>query len=169
MDLNQLISRMSIDADAIQDLVKTVSTEQARWKPAPDQWSILEIINHLYDEEIEDFKTHLDLVLHHPSQPWSAIDPPGWVTERGYNQRDLKTSLDNFMTARMGSLVWLRRLVEPDWDTQYPAPWGTISAGDLLVSWAAHDLLHLRQLTELQYAYTRRIAAPYHLDYAGPW
>lgn len=169
MDLNLFISKMSNNAEIIQNLVKGVSIDQARWKPAPEQWSILEVINHLYDEEIEDFKTHLDLALHHPSQPWPAIDPPGWAIERVYNQRELKTSLDNFLTARMGTLVWLRRLVEPDWDAQYPTPWGSISAGDLLVSWAAHDLHHLRQLVELQYAYTKRAASPYHVDYAGAW
>ena len=46
---------------------------------------------------------------------------------------------------------------------------GRLSAGDMLTSWAAHDLLHLRQLVELRFAYLARQARPYSLDYAGEW
>ena len=48
-------------------------------------------------------------------------------------------------------------------------PWGKLTAGDLLASWAAHDLLHLRQLNELRYAYLIQVAAPYSVRYAGDW
>jgi hypothetical protein len=56
-------------------LFKNISEEQARWKPGADRWSILEVINHLYDEEREDFRKRLALVLDNPDEPWPAIDP----------------------------------------------------------------------------------------------
>ena len=47
--------------------------------------------------------------------------------------------------------------------------WWQWRAGDLLAAWVAHDLLHLRQLVELKYAYLARTMEPYALKYAGEW
>jgi hypothetical protein len=169
MKLEQFTQQMARQAEAIRALVQGISDEQARWKPSPDEWSILEVINHLYDEEIEDFRTHLDLILHHPSDPWPRIDPQGWVTERQYNALEVAKSLDNFLDARKESLAWLEGLTSPNWEAAFQVPWGQIAAGDMLASWVAHDLLHLRQLVELHRAYVVRLADPHKVDYAGPW
>ncbi len=56
MDLDHLTTQLARQAEAIHALVQDVSDDQARWKPSPDDWSILEVIHHLYDEEIEDFR-----------------------------------------------------------------------------------------------------------------
>ena len=42
-------------------------------------------------------------------------------------------------------------------------------AGDMLAAWLAHDLLHIRQLIQLQRAWDERQLAPYSLEYAGEW
>jgi len=169
MNLESVCAQMERQALAIQALAQDVSDGQAHWKPGAEDWSILEVINHLYDEEIEDFRAHLDLILHRADEPWSRIDPQGWVTARGYNQRDLAPSLDNFLRARQASIAWLNGLSEPDWSIVYPMPWGQLTAGDMLASWLAHDLLHLRQLVELHWAYTVRQVEPFSVRYAGEW
>jgi hypothetical protein len=46
---------------------------------------------------------------------------------------------------------------------------GRLRAGDLLASWIAHDLLHLRQLAGLHFAWNARCLAPYSMAYAGNW
>ncbi len=169
MILDQYTAQMATNAETIRNLLLDVSPEQARWKPAPDVWSILEVINHLYDEEREDFRAHLDDFLNHPDRPWRSIDPAGWVTARRYNERELQTSVDNFLQARAESLAWLVSLESPDWEATYEAPFGTIRAGDMFASWVAHDLLHMRQLVELLWAYTMRQLRPYDTRYAGVW
>ena len=73
------------------------------------------------------------------------------------------------MDLRNDALAWLDSLENPDWDTTYEAPFGEITAGDMFVSWVTHDLLHLRQLVELQRSYLEEQAKPYQLDYAGDW
>jgi hypothetical protein len=170
MDLHTLITQMSGDAERIAALVAGVSNEQARWKPTPVDWSILEVVNHLYDEEREDFRARLNLILHDPEHPWSPIDPQGWVTARRYNERDLAESLANFLGERQQSVTWLRSLETPNWETAVPAPWGgAITAGEMMAAWVAHDLLHLRQLVELQWAHVQRLVAPFATEYAGDW
>jgi hypothetical protein len=169
MQFDLLLKRLTDNATLISQLVQTVSPEQARWKPNLSSWSILEVINHLYDEEREDFRVHLALILHHPQNPWTSINPQGWVQERSYNERNLETSLNQFMAERKSSLEWLQGLKDPDWETRYSNPMGSMQAGDMLSAWVAHDLLHARQMVELQYAYLVEQAKPYKVDYAGEW
>ncbi len=169
MELDNITTQLTRQAKAIRALVEGVSDEQARWRPGPDEWSILEVIHHLYDEEIEDFRAHLDHILYHADQPWPRIDPGGWVTQRRYNEQDPAALLARFLAARQESLAWLRSLHSPDWQAAFAMPWGALTAGDMMASWLAHDLLHLRQLVELHYAWTRRAVTPHSVEYAGDW
>ena len=169
MNISFFLTQLAHQAASIHSMCLGVSAEQARWKPEAESWSILEVINHLYDEEREDFRTHVDQLLNHPEQSWHLIDPMGWVTERHYNGRDLELSINNLLYEREQSLAWLSSLVAPNWEAVRRAPWGEIRAGDVMASWAAHDVLHLRQLVELRWAYTVQMAKPYDVRYAGEW
>ena len=169
MSIPYLVDQMAHRAEAIRALTLGVSEEQARWKPDAESWSILEVINHLYDEEREDFRMRVDYTLHRPGEPWPPIDPAGWVTQRQYNSRDLAQSVAGFMQERDRSLVWLRGLQAPDWQIARAVPWGQITAGDVMAAWAAHDALHLRQVVTLHYAWIVRAAQPYQVVYAGEW
>src|SRR6187402_2846090 len=122
MDLHHFIERFSNNRGVFESLLANVGLEQARWKPSPDKWSILEVVNHLYDEEREDFRQRVELVLSDPTQPWPPIDPRTWVTSRGYNDREVDLSLDNFFSEREKSLLWLRSLADPNWQNSNTGP-----------------------------------------------
>ena len=169
MHFGRLKQLLVQNSERIQSLVQGVPAEQAQWKPDSDSWSILEVINHLLDEEREDFRVRLDLILHEPNRTMPPIDPEGWVVDRKYNDRNLQESLDDFMSERRASLEWLEKLGEPEWDAPYMMPFGSIQAGDMFASWVAHDLLHMRQLVELHRAYMLELVTPYDVTYAGPW
>jgi hypothetical protein len=77
--------------------------------------------------------------------------------------------LRGFLAAREESLAWLKNLSSPDWEAAYKMPFGPIRAGDVFAAWVAHDLLHMRQLVELHWAYTTRRLQPYRVEYAGEW
>lgn len=131
---------------------------------------MLEVVNHLYDEEREDFRARIDIMLHHPADPFPVIDPAGWVTARRYNERDPAASVADFVAEREASLAWLRALDAPAWETARTHPVaGRFTAGDLLAAWLVHDFLHIRQLNELHYLYHAAQVAPRRLDYAGEW
>jgi len=169
MDFSFLCRQLADNAVRIEALVRGVTPQEASWKPDGDTWSILEVINHLYDEEREDFRVRLDTILHHPEKPWPGIDPEGWVVARKYNQRDLEDSVQGFLNERATSLEWLGKLANPNWHAAYEAHFGRITAGDIFASWVAHDQLHMRQLIELHRALTLHNAEPYQLEYAGTW
>ena len=170
MELGFVIGRFGHHAEAVRRLAGDLSFEQVRWRPAGGKWSILEIVNHLADEEVEDFRTRVDFTLHKPGETPPGIDPEGWVTARQYQEKDPEESLQRFLGERAESLRWLAELRDPDWDRGWEHPRsGPIRAGDFLASWLAHDLLHLRQLAQRHYQYWNAMAAPYGTDYAGKW
>jgi hypothetical protein len=169
MDEAYLKRQLAINRDRVAALARGILEEQARWKPIPTSWSVLEVICHLADEEEFDFPVRLKLILEGSEKPWPAIDPLGWVEEHEYIKADLFETLNRFMNLRNSSLEWLNNLEAPDWAKVYQAPFGEMVAGDIFAAWTAHDLLHLRQLVELQYAYLVKRASPFKVDYAGEW
>jgi len=170
MDPIAISHQLARNAETIHRMVDGISDEQARWQPTPADWSMLEVINHLYDEEREDFRQRVDYVLHRPGENPPPIHPGEWVTSRHYNQRDVAESVQNFLAERQQSIAWLALLNSPNWDLSYHHPDGfRIRAGDLFTAWLAHDFLHLRQMVELHYAWTKLQAAPYEVGYAGDW
>jgi hypothetical protein len=169
MDHTFLIRQLSGNAGRIERLVSGFSDDEARWKPDENTWSLLEVVNHLLDEEREDFRVRLNIILHHPKKEWPAIDPAGWVTARQYNQRRLDQSLAEFLEERTSSLNWLSGLEGPDWEIEYSSPFGVMKAGEMFASWVTHDHLHMRQIVEIYRSLAEQKSAPYSLNYAGDW
>lgn len=171
---------MPLVADAVRDLEPVLSAVPAlvaglpdadwRRRPAPEAWSILEIVHHLADEEAEDFPLRIRLTLEDPDQAWPSIDPPGWVTARGYNEREPQAVLRTFLDARRTNLAWLRGQEGADWSRTHRHPkLGPMSAERLLHAWCAHDLLHLRQLLARRWMLRESAAGALGLAYAGSW
>ena len=90
---DRITSQLTRQAETIRTLANGVPDAQARWKPSPDDWSILEVIHHLYDEEIEASRPTWITSSTMPDQPWPRIDPGGWVTQRRYNEQDPAATL----------------------------------------------------------------------------
>lgn len=170
MNPSEIAERLDTNSAVCQGLLARVPAPQARWKPSPDKWSLLEVINHLADEERDDFRRRLDLILHRPGELWPSIDPVTWARERSYNARELEASLRDFVQERERSVSWLRALESFDPALVHMHPvLGPITAGTLLHSWLAHHLIHIRQMTRLHYEYLASVVGAETLEYAGPW
>ena len=168
MEKIQAVNQLHHQGEAILSICAPVSEEQARWKPDPENWSILETLNHLLLEERLDFRNHLGHIFYKGQSIPPEIAPKN-EKERSLEPRLLAEILLEFKAERETSIAWLNALHEPDWGARISFEWGTLSAGDLLASWLAHDLLHLRQLVSLQYHLTAKENQPFEVDYAGKW
>ena len=172
MNLDHFINHLSNNKTVVTGLVRGISDEQAHWRPSPADWSVLEVMGHLYDEEREDFRARVQLTLNDPAKVWPAIEPGKWVIDRKYNERNPKQVLEHWLRERDESLKWLSSLKSPviHWNNAHIHPSGiSLSAADLLVAWLAHDYLHIRQLNELHYLYLKHTTAPANIGYAGDW
>jgi hypothetical protein len=169
MKFETLYQELQDSAEMIRALLTGISQEDAQIRPTPESWSILEVACHLYDLEREDFREHLDFILHRQNEEYHTIDPQSWVKERSYNEQDLIEIQDKFFTERWKSLEWLKGEANADWDTTYTSQYGSVTAGEMFSCWVAHDNLHIRQLVELRRARIENITRPYPLEYAGDW
>lgn len=169
MEFEKLYRELATNAETIRALVSGISQEEAQVKPTPEAWSILEVMGHLLDEERDDFRERLSIILQRPNEDFPPIHPSAWVTERGYNQRNLAEVLEFFLAERQRSLVWLKDLALSDWNKPFTYPYGTVTAGELFSSWVVHDTLHMRQLVELRHSRIVALSQPYSIGYAGDW
>lgn len=170
MHPDALIDRLQRTGDALCAAVASFDPEEARARGPAGQWCALEIICHLCDEEVRDFRARVQSTLTDSSEAWPPTDPEAWPALYKYMEQDLAERTAFFARERAVSITWLRSLRDPDWSTAYVHPRvGPVPAGDLLTSWAAHDALHLRQLAKRLFELSGRDGAPYGTRYAGEW
>ena len=169
MEFNTLYQELQSSTDMIRAFLVRITQGEAQVKPNPESWSILEVVCHLHDIEREDFREHLDFILHRQNEAYHEIDPQAWINERRYNEQDFQSMQEQFFSERQKSLEWLRGLSNSDWDITYSSQYGSLSAGEMFSCWVAHDNLHLRQLVELRRARIENITQPYPIEYAGDW
>lgn len=170
MNAQALIERMAITPAVVSSLTSSLRDDDLRFKPESGAWSILEVLCHLGDEEVDDFRARLRSTIESPDRAWQSIDPEGWAKARNYNAQNPGVALERFMRERSASLAWLRGLGSVDWSTAHVHPkFGAIRAGDLLAAWAAHDTLHIRQIAKRLYDLSGRDSRGFTTIYAGQW
>lgn len=169
MQFDTLFHELTNSTEMIRALLTGITQEEAQANPSPETWSILEVVCHLYDIEREDFREHLDFILHRQNEEYHVIDPQAWVKERNYNQQNFIEMQDKFFSERRTSLEWLTSIANADWEVVYESKYGSVSAGEMFSCWVAHDNLHIRQLVELRRARIESITKPYPIQYAGDW
>ncbi|RNC82496.1 MAG: DinB family protein [Phycisphaera sp.] len=170
MDADRLISMLESFPPMLRASVQGLAEDEFRWKPDSGAWSVLEIVCHVADEEIEDFRPRVLGTLADPSKPWSPIDPEGVAVQRRYNDQDLFERVDQFDSERSRSVEQLRALADLDWELAYGHPqFGPIRAGDVMLSWVAHDMLHLRQIAKRRFELAADAGSGFDTAYAGTW
>ena len=170
MDLRGCIDQLNRGATAIAELAGDTIPEDAAWKPDADRWSVLEVVNHLTDVEVEDFRTDANLILFDPDKTWPNFDIFEWVTSRSYNDRELSVSIAAFQEERRQSICWLEALKEFDLNASHSGNGFSrkpMRFGDVLASWVAHDLFHVRQLALLKWDILNRNSSPFSPAYSG--
>ncbi len=170
MDHGAIIDGLAAFPAMLRPAVAGLSLDDAKRKPASGAWSITEIVAHLADEETLDFRTRLRMTLEEPTKPWPPIDPEGRAAEKCYNERDYNIETARFELERTASLEWLCSFGAVNWSCAHQHPTlGAFRAGDLLASWAAHDMLHLRQIAKHRFELATVHTPEYSTRYAGEW
>lgn len=169
MEFGTLVRELENSTEMIRALLAGITQEEAEAKPDPDSWSMLEVTCHLHDLEHEDFREHLDFILHRQNEEYHAIDPQDWIKERKYNEQNFVEMQEKFFAERRKSFEWLNQISNSNWDITYTSQYGSVSAGEMFSCWIAHDNLHIRQLVELRRMRIENITKPYPIEYAGDW
>src|SRR3954454_1738734 len=144
----------------LRGLMSEVSDDDARWKPAPDRFSIAEVLAHLSHSEGHCYRTRVDRFLAEDLPEFEPDDAAMFLDL--YKNADPEEDFSHFEEQRETNIELLRGL---------PAETGNrkarhLSAGEITLSqmlheWAMHDLGHVRQIAEL-------VRARKYLPGAGP-
>lgn len=100
MNYDNINNKLEASTSTFGSLMGNISEEQAQWKHSADKLSLLEIVNHLYDEERGDFRQRIKNIFKDLEKEWALMAPAEWVTERDYGIKDIKKSLNNFLEER---------------------------------------------------------------------
>jgi DinB family protein len=136
-------------AKKLARLIDGVPAARLRKRPAPDKWSVSEILAHLADGEIVG-AFRLRLILGAPGSPIAAYDQDEWVTSGHYDKRDPRKSVEQFRVLRESNLALLKSITPDQWK-QYGvhSERGKESIEHIVRMFAGHDLNHLRQIENI--------------------
>ena len=167
-DARRALGHMPAVLDA---LLSGLDEAAARTRPAPDEWSPVEIVCHLRDEETEDFGARVRVILEGATE-FVKIDPERWAVERRYREASLPEALEAFRTRRQDSLQLLASAASDALLTLGASRplgrLGPLSGLDLVAAWVAHDRIHLAQLAGTLARLWAAQWAPLRSEYAGP-
>jgi DinB superfamily len=136
-------------AKKLERLIKGVPASKLRKRPAPDKWSVNEILAHLSETEIVG-GFRMRLILGAPGTPIVAFDQDAWVISGHYQKRDARKSLEQFRVLREGNLRLLKSLKPEQWKHYgMHAERGQETIERIAGMFAGHDLNHIGQIERI--------------------
>ena len=137
--------------------------EWTRNNEGQNTWSAYDIVGHLIHGERTDWIPRAKMILEFgETRAFERFDR--LAQERESEGKSLSQLLDEFGRVRSKSLDDLRafNLQAEDFDRRGCHPvFGPVTLGQLLATWAAHDLTHLHQIS--------RVMAHQYREAVGPW
>jgi hypothetical protein len=133
----------------LERLVKGVPASKLRKRPAPDKWSVAEIVAHLADTEIVG-SWRIRAILGAPGTAIQAFDQDVWVVAGHYGKRDPRKCIEQFRVLRDANLALFKTLAPEQW--QYHgmhAERGQETVEHIVRLFAGHDLNHLQQIERI--------------------
>ena len=133
-------------AQKIAALLSGKNKEHLMRRPAPDKWSVAEIVAHFADAEIA-ISWRLRQILTHSAVPIQAYDQNAWASTFDYPHRDPDASLELFRALRASNIALLKSVPRKLWDNYgVHEERGNESISHIVRMVAGHDLNHLRQI-----------------------
>jgi hypothetical protein len=136
-------------AKKLERLMKGVPLSKLRKRPAPDKWSVTEIVAHLADAEIV-IAWRMRAILGAPGTPIQAFDQDAWVKAGHYEKRDPRKCIEEFRVLREANLGLLKSLSPEQWKHHgVHAERGQETVEHIVQLIAGHDINHLQQIESI--------------------
>ena len=124
----------------LRDLMSEISEDDARWKPAPNRFSIAEVLAHLSHTEGHCYRARLDRFL---SEELPKLEPDDASLHYDlYRQADPQDSFDHFEEQRETNVEFMRTLPRSAGGRRARhKEAGEITLSQMLHEWVLHDRL----------------------------
>jgi uncharacterized damage-inducible protein DinB len=150
-ELNKHLELAGKSPKEIAAAVSGLSPEVLRYKPAPDKWSILEILGHLADIEIF-YAYRLRQMLADEKPVIAPMDQDAWAKHLGYMEMAAPELVALYGLNRHHTLRLLRRLKAADLEKSafHPEHQANVTVARLVEMMSGHGANHLGQIERLK-------------------
>ncbi len=135
--------------NAYRQLLESIQNfprEMWQFKPAPEKWSIHEILIHIADSEASSFARARKIICESGSSVM-AYDENLWAQKLNYHEQSIEDSLELFRLLRMMTFQIIKDLPEETWNNFIIHPEnGKITLDDWLNVYEAHIPIHINQM-----------------------
>lgn len=130
-------------AEALEELPK----EMWLWKPAPEKWSIHEVIIHITDSEANSF-VRCRRFIAEPGSGVYGYDENKWAKLLNYHSQNTDDALALFKLLRKASYDLIKTVDEKTWVTATVnhSESGTMTFDQWLKTYEEHIPIHIRQM-----------------------
>lgn len=135
--------------EVIALLIKGVPDDQLKQRPAPQKWSIVEIVAHLAEDELVTSWRYRQMV-ETPGCTLAGFDQNVWQQLGKYGSWSMGEALEMFRLLRNANLRLLQSLSPEQWQAYgIHAERGRITVHELASHMAGHDLNHVEQIQRI--------------------
>jgi len=124
MNSKELKARIDLYGNGFALLKETlgdIPRKSWKFKPAPNEWSIHEVIVHLADSET-NAALRARMLVAEPGRALMAYDQDKWAVELKYHDQDVDDALKMVKFARRTTYQWLKKLPEAVFDNSVVHP-----------------------------------------------
>jgi len=157
--LKDVLEILASTPEKLRREIGAMSPKEMKTRPAPDKWSVQEILAHLDDVEEHGMRARVEAMIEQDEPILLPFDQEKRAVELRYHRKDPRRTLTRFARQRQANLKWLRALKPAQLTRKgMHKTVGEITAGEMIHEWAFHDLGHLKQILEVKrYALWPRI------------
>jgi DinB superfamily len=145
----QPLKLQAVAPKRLAKLLKGVSAAKARKRPAPEKWSITEIVAHIADTELVS-GYRIRTILGAPGAPIQAFDQDDWAASLRYGKRNVRKSFEQYRALREANLALVKSITPAQWKQHgLHAERGEESVERIVQMMAGHDINHFQQIERI--------------------
>lgn len=126
-------------------LLRTIPSDKANFRYAPDKWSVKELLGHLIDSE-RIFSYRALSFARNDQTPLPGYEQNDYVRYADFDSRNLADMAEEFATVRRATIQLFRPLNETEWLRHGKANENDVSVRALAYIIAGHELHHMEVL-----------------------
>ena len=138
----KLLERQIAETEAF---LAAFTPEQARWREAPGEWNVVEIVGHLADTERVFGYRALRIARADPVM-WTKVEFGDYAAAANFQDRPLADVVAEYAATRAAFVAFLRGLDAAAWKRRAPPDWTLRSVRAIAYCMAGHELHHLASI-----------------------